>query len=955
VNWVNDINLELRDELAAILSPTRVLTRPIERIAFANDASFYRLIPQAVVQPDSMDEIGTLFSFSHKHGIPLTFRAAGTSLSGQSITDGILVDISKHWRQIQVEDGGARLRVQPGVIGAYANAILRPYQQRIGPDPASIDACMLGGIIANNSSGMCCGVQENAYHTLDSLTFVLPNGLILDTSAPDAERTLRGELPEIWQGLLDLQTRLLADEKLRERVHLRYQTKNTNGYSLNAFLDYDNPLDMIAHLMIGSEGTLGYIAEVVLKTLPDYPFKFTGMLYFPTVQDAANAILPLRDSGARALEIMDRAALRSVEHLPGAPSLLAQLPDSTAALLVEYQDNHLDRFDDFIRASKSACSKLRLLSEPLFTQDVDEQAALWKLRKGMFPSIGATRQQGTSVIIEDVTFPLPRLAEAIDDLHDLFKKHGYTEAIIFGHAKDGNLHFVIAQSFNTPAEIERYDQFTIDIVELVTDKYDGALKAEHGTGRNMAPFVESEWGTTAFSIMSDLKSLLDPSGLLNPGVIINPNPRAHVADLKTLPVIEPEVDRCIECGFCEPNCPSRRLTLTPRQRIVIRREVARQRLSVLDHASPADSATLASLIADYKYAGVDTCAVDGLCATSCPVTINTGDLIKHLRTDDISSREKQVALTLSKHFKTVEQVVRQGSQLGHLAEKVVGMPRILAVTHLVERFTGRNLPKWNLAILHPTKRIPKTHKEGAEYIYFPSCISRTIGTPSDDAKAPSLIETFLTLADRAGVKVWIPPDAAGHCCGMPFGSKGYTTANQDMLHRTIVSFWDWSEGGRLPVVMDTSSCAYTLRSCADDLSPSDRKKWQRLTILDSLEFAHDILLPRLEVHPLPMEVVLHPNCAARKLNLTGKFVAISKASAASTTVPYSLDCCGFAGDRGLLFPELTASATSLESAEVNAHTYDGYYSSNLTCEMGMAAATGKTYRSILYLLEQASR
>jgi D-lactate dehydrogenase len=364
---------------------------------------------------------------------------------------------------------------------------------------------------------------------------------------------------------------------------------------------------------------------------------------------------------------------------------------------------------------------------------------------------------------------------------------------------------------------------------------------------------------------------------------------------------------------------------------------------------------LASLIADFKYAGMDTCAVDGLCATSCPVTINTGELIKHLRAEGISTRGQQTALTLSKHFKTVEQVVRLGSQLGHHAEKVVGTAGILAGTHLVERFTGWNLPKWNIAVLHPTRRIPMTHKEGAEYIYFPSCISRAIGTPPNDAKGSSLIETFLTLADRAGVKVWIPPDAAGHCCGMPFGSKGYTAAYQDMLHRTLDRFWDWSEGGRLPVVMDASSCAYTLRSCADVLSASDREKWQRLTILDSLEFAHDTVLPRLEVHPLSMEVVLHPNCAARKLNLTGKLVAISKASAASTTVPYSLDCCGFAGDRGLLFPELTASATSLESAEVNSCQYGGYYSSNLTCEMGMAAATGKPYRSILYLLEQATR
>ena len=224
---------------------------------------------------------------------------AGTSLSGQAVTDGILVDVSKHWGKIQIAANGERIHLQPGVIGARANAALKPYQRRIGPDPASIDACMLGGIIANNSSGMCCGVVENAYHTLHSLTFVLPNGLIIDTSAPDAERKFKGEAPEIWEGLLDLRARMLADDTLRERVRVRYQTKNTNGYSLNSLLDYENPLDILAHLMIGSEGTLGFIAEVALNTLPDYPLKYTGMLYFHTAQDAGDAILPLRDLGVR--------------------------------------------------------------------------------------------------------------------------------------------------------------------------------------------------------------------------------------------------------------------------------------------------------------------------------------------------------------------------------------------------------------------------------------------------------------------------------------------------------------------------------------------------------------------------------------------------------------------------------------------------------------------------------
>jgi D-lactate dehydrogenase len=940
-------DLDLIRDLSGLLRPERVLSRPLERVAYASDASLYSLVPRVVVQPVSIEEVRRLFGFSKTHSIPLTFRAAGTSLSGQSITDGILVDISKHWGGIQIEASGDRVRLQPGIIGAHVNARLRSYQRRIGPDPASIDACMVGGILANNASGMCCGVVENAYHTLHALTLVLPDGLVIDTGAPDAERTLKGEASQIWNGLLDLRKRLCADERLRERVHTRYQTKNTNGYSLNALLDYANPLDMLAHLMIGSEGTLGFIAEATLNTLVDFPLKYTGLLYFRSVQDAADAILSLRDSGARAVEIMDRAALRSVENLPGAPSMLAQLPENTAGLLVEYQCSQPETLENLRREAARSCSAFALLSEPKFTQDADEQAALWKLRKGMFPSIGATRRQGTTVIIEDVAFPIPRLAEAIGDQQTLFHRYGYSEGIIFGHAKDGNLHFVITQSFNTPAEVQRYESFMSGLVRLVSGKYDGALKAEHGTGRNMAPFVETEWGASAYAIMQDLKSLFDPAGFLNPGVIINPNPHTHVADLKTLPVIEAEVDRCIECGFCEPYCPSRRLTLTPRQRIVVRREIARQK-----EIAPSSN-WLFSLVNDFNYAGLDTCAVDGLCATSCPVNINTGDLVKHLRAGNASPRAQQIALSVSQHFKTVERSLRPLLWLGHLVENLIGVGGIRFLTHAVERLTGWNLPEWNNAVPHPTWRVPSTPQAGVQFVYFPSCLSRAMGKMS--GSEPSLIETFLTVAQRAAVPVWIPKDTAGHCCGMPFGSKGYDQAYHDMLHRTLYRFWEWSDGGRMPIIIDASSCTYTLRSCSNVLSPEDRKIWQKLTILDSLEFVHDELLPRLKINHLSDEIILHPTCAARKLNLTNKFLAVAKTCANSVVIPQSLDCCGFAGDRGLLFPELTASATALESAEVNARSYDGYYSSNLTCEMGVAAATGKPYRSFLYLLEQATR
>jgi D-lactate dehydrogenase len=942
--------MDLKTDLARFIPKERILTSPLERYAYANDASYFRLIPQAVVHPASIEEIRGLFRLSQQNQVPLTFRAAGTSLSGQSVSSGILVVLARHWGNVQVEQNGALVRSQPGVVGGFINTILKPYGRRMGPDPASIDAAMLGGILSNNSSGMCCGVVENAYHTIHSLTVVLPNGLVLDTAASDAAARLQEGAPEIATGLRELRQRLLADAALTERVRQRYQHKNTDGYSLNALLDFEDPVDILTHLMIGSEGTLGFIAEAVMNTLPDYARKYTGQLYFNNLHDAAKAIAPLCDSGARSLEIMERAALRSVENLAGAPQILSQLPPTAAAILVEYQGQTPGDMASLHSIAARTVRDLKLLYDPEFTEDPHLQANLWKLRKGLFPTMGAMRPRGTSTLTEDLVFPVPHLAEAISDLQYRFQIHGYEDAIIFGHAKDGNLHFNFNASFNDPQEILRLERFLDDVLVMVREKYDGSLKGEHGTGRAVSPYLEAEWGPNGMSIMRDIKSLFDPAGLLNPGVIINPDPASHVSNVKDMPIVEDEVDRCIECGYCEPRCPSRNLTLTPRQRIVIRREIARQR------NAGTDTALLASLYKDYNYSGLDTCAVDGLCASACPVNINTGDLTKHLRAGLVTPRGNRTALWLSEHFTQVEKILGFGIRLGHVAESVLGTNAIVGLTRFAEKLSRSTLPKWNSAVPHVPSRRPATRRDEASYVYFPSCISRRMGVPQSGMA--SLAETLLTVASRAGVPLWIPEDVDGNCCGMPFGSKGYSEAYLATRRRTLERFWEWSDHGRLPIVIDTTSCTYTLRQYAENLSeltPEEHQIFTKLTLLDGLELMNDVLLPALKIHPVAEAVVLHPNCSSRKLDLQDKMVAIARRCAKNVTVPLNLDCCAFAGDRGLLFPELTASATSLESAEVNAHSYDGYYSSNITCEMGMTLATQHNYHSIVYLLEQASR
>jgi D-lactate dehydrogenase len=950
--------MDLRERLSAVIPRERVLTSYLHRVAYANDASYFHLIPQAVVQPSSSSEIQALFQFTQRHLIPMTFRAAGTSLSGQAVTDGILVDISKHWGNYRVEAQARLIRAQPGIVGGFLNNVLKPFGRRIGPDPASIDACMLGGILANNSSGMCCGVTENAYRTIHSMTFVLPNGFTLNTANPGSAEIFENEQPHIAQGLLELKQRILNSrteykgETLAAKIRRRYQMKNNNGYLLNAFLDFDTPLDILTHLLIGSEGTLGFIAEAVLHTLLDYPRRYTGQLYFRNLQDAASAILPIKESGARAAEIMDRAALRSVQGLPDVPPILRELPDGATAILVEYQAQDAESILHFKRAAERAAKEIRLLHDPEFTDDPVAQAMFWKTRKGIIPSVGGMRTPGSTCINEDVVFPVHRLAEAVTDLQQLFAEFGYPDGAVFGHAKDGNLHFLVNQTFHTNADVAHYDRFIQAMVRVVSGKYDGALKAEHGAGRNMAPFIETEWGEEAYAIMRDLKSLLDPEHMLNPGVIINPEPKAHVTNVKRMAPVAPEVDKCIECGFCESKCPSRRLTLTPRQRIVVQREISRWK------ALGSNSPELASAIKDFTYAGIETCAADGLCATACPVGINTGDFVKRLRAAAIQNEKP--ALWIAEHFALAEKAIGWSVRLGHAAEKVISVKGVKSLSVAAEKLTGATLPKWNSHIPHTDSKVSRLWEQkqrlesldSKQFIYLPSCISRQLGVPHS---AMPLSEALIQIAERAGFSLWIPPDVAGTCCGMPFASKGYTSAYSSTLHKTLRKLWDWSEEGKYPIIVDTTSCSHTLRTCKDDLSDEDKELWQGLTILDGIEFLHDCALPRLDVHLLDKEVILHPNCSARKLGLDSKLLAIAQKCAKTATVPLNLDCCAFAGDRGLLFPELTASATEKESAEVNTREYDGYYSSNIPCEIGMSEATGKDYVSIIYLVEKASR
>jgi D-lactate dehydrogenase len=760
-------------ELEKILPSVRVKTRYIDLISFASDAGFYHLVPKAVVQPIDENEIISLFKFSQKYDIPLVFRTGGTSLSGQSITDGILVDLSSSWKNIAIEENGKTVRVQPGITGAMVNAHLKRYSRKIGPDPASISAAMMGGIISNNSSGMCCGVKLNSYHTVKYLRFILTNGHTYSTEIRDDYHRFEVSENELFNKLSTLRNKIISNTDLYDRIRKKYLTKNTVGYSLNAFIDYEHPLDILAHLLIGGEGTLAFISEVVLNTVPDYTHKATALLYFSTISDACDAIVPLTNSGALMVELMDRASLRAVENKDSIPDFVKTLPESAAALLVEYQENTIEVLHKKVENFLKSVVSTTVIQAPKFTSVPSEMASLWKVRKGLFPAVGAVRASGTTVILEDVAFPVEKLRDAIVDLQQLFKKYQYNNAIIFGHAKDGNIHFVVTQSFNSEVEINRYDLFIREVVKLVVEKYDGTLKAEHGTGRNMAPFVETEWGGLGYEIMKTLKQSIDPRLLLNPGVIINDDKNTHLKNLKELPTVESEVDTCIECGYCEHKCPSRDLTTTPRRRIVVRRALKTLELN-------GDIANYKLLKEQFQYDGLDTCAVDGLCATACPVDINTGDLVKRLRRENHSSLANSIALRIAKNFSTVQWTLRMVMKSGVIMNSVLGKRSMTNLTNTIKKVIP-SAPLWTSQIASPPKlsvlKIKGSKKnDEPKIIYFPSCISRLLGTY--EGKEKNIMEAFLSVCEKSHISVTILKNVNSNCCGQIYSSKGHQDAFQ---------------------------------------------------------------------------------------------------------------------------------------------------------------------------------
>jgi D-lactate dehydrogenase len=940
--------LWLKEDLSSLIGEEQVHSRLIDLVKYATDASPYRMFPKVVVSPRTVDEVTKVFEYAQQKGLPVTIRSAGSSLSGQSQGDGILLDSRKHWAGATVIDGGKRLKVRPGTVMFRANLALHPYGYRLGPDPASSGVATVGGVIANNASGMCCGTVENSYKTLESVSFLLPSGTFINTAEPDAEERFSVAEPELAAGLLEIKAEIDKDPALVERLKKKYSIKNTTGYHMGAFLDESTPLGIFRKLLVGSEGTLAFISEGVFETVPDDKFRLTAFLVFPDMHSACAAVAPFIASGAAAAELSDRGCLRAVEGKPGVPDRWKNLPGEATALLVEYRDPTPEKLEETAKSAQAVLAGLTLLEPAEFTKDAHIAAQYWAIRSGLLPSIGGVRPSGSSLILEDVCFPPDKLADGALDLQKIFPKHGY-DGVVFGHASAGNLHFLITPFLNTQDDVERFDGFLQDVVKLVVDKYDGSLKAEHGTGRNIAPFVEHEWGVKLTEMMWRVKKLADPKLILAPDVMLTRDSRAHLRNLHTVPTVESEVDRCIECGYCESVCPSRHITTTPRQRIVLRREMLRQ---------PTGSVITEALLKQYEYDAIETCAGDGSCALACPVGINTGMLMKRFRHEEHNTTEEYVAEKIAQNWGSAEIGARVALRLNHIATSVYGGSLVAESALRVTRsVVSKDLvPGW-LPVIPPaaTPEVPPTTRENAAAVYFHACVNRIFAATEGD-KAPSIADAMVAVSARAGMPLWIPDDLSGTCCATVWHSKGYADGNKYMANLIVEKMWEWSDGGKISVVCDATSCTFGITTeIVSYLSLQNAERHKQLTLLDSVAWAHDYLLPKLQVQHQVESAVIHPVCALHHLGLVEKLQHVSAALAKKAVTPIYATCCAFAGDRGFLHPELTGSATSEEVEEIGDQQFDEHICSNRTCELGMNLATGKDYRSIIFLLEELTR
>lgn len=916
----------------------RVYTDHLRRYAYGVDASCYSYLPKVVVKAEDEREVRRLIRLCQQCGTPFTFRAAGSSLSGQCSSEDVLIVCNDGFKKMEVIDDGKALKCECGVIGSDANDLLKPYNRKIGPDPATLATALVGGILNNNSSGMCCGTAQNSYKTIRSIRVALLDGTVLDTSDKKSIEQFLREKPQMVEDILQLRKEILADEELTHLIHHKYKIKNTTGYGLNSLVDFEDIIDIINHLFIGSEGTLGFVSEIVYNTVEDVPHKGCGLMFFSTLNDASLAVVALANMGREkvvAAEMMDYQSLKAVQTLENVPDFVREVPEGTSAILFQTESYSKDTVDENLAFIKEQLKDIPTAIPSLYSQDPKEYDSWWAIRKGILPIVGGQRRKGTTVITEDVCFQIEDFTKGIEMLTELFHKYDFVDGgVIFGHALSGNVHFNITPDFSDPKDTKNFGDLVKEMSERVSG-FGGSLKAEHGTGRMVAPFVEMEWGKKAYEINRRIKAIFDPERILNPDVMITDDPDVYKKNLKAQCVIDDAFTICMECGFCEKHCPSRNLTLTPRQRIALLRETKR-----LENEG---NFTLASeLRKGYEYFGVDTCAACSMCKGLCPLSIDTAQIALSMRRIDPPAPE--LAKKIYDNFSTTLQMCRAGVSLEGIAGSIITQKAISKITEGLHGVTGvtpyvpKTTPKANRYKLK--NRIKPTNFE--KVVYFSTCANRAFKPNQGYDDDRSLQQVVESLCNKAHIDIIYPKHIENLCCGLSF--ENYDDVHERAVKDLHDALMKASQNGKYPIVIDHSACFNHAFKHMPDLE-----------INDISEFLCKYVVPHLDIEKCDERVIVHKQCKIKSLNKSQYIEDLARLCTDHVFNIKSFACDGFAGQKGFFTPELNKSATKDLAGEIAEYGATLGVSSSSTCEIGLGESGGIPFVGVAFLLDRCSK
>ena len=923
---------------AQAICKDRVYTDRLRRYAYGVDASCYSYLPKVVVKAENESEVRRLIRLCQQCGTPFTFRAAGSSLSGQCSSEDVLIVCNDGFKKMEVIDDGKALKCECGVIGSDANDLLKPYNRKIGPDPATLATALVGGILNNNSSGMCCGTAQNSYKTIRSIRVVLLDGSILDTSDKKSVDQFLKEKPQMVEDILQLRKEILADEELTHLIHHKYKIKNTTGYGLNSLVDFEDIIDIINHLFIGSEGTLGFVSEIVYNTVEDVPHKGCGLMFFSTLNDASLAVVALANMGREkvvAAEMMDYQSLKAVQTLDNVPDFVREVPEGTSAILFQTESYSKETVDENLAFIKEQLKDIPTAIPSLYSQDPKEYDSWWAIRKGILPIVGGQRRKGTTVITEDVCFQIEDFTKGIEMLTELFHKYDFVDGgVIFGHALSGNVHFNITPDFSDPKDTKNFGDLVKEMSERVSG-FGGSLKAEHGTGRMVAPFIEMEWGRKAYEINRRIKAIFDPTRILNPDVMITDDPDVYKKNLKAQCVIDDAFTICMECGFCEKNCPSRNLTLTPRQRIALLRETKRLE-------NEGNFAVANELKKGYEYFGVETCAACSMCKGLCPLSIDTAQIALSMRRIDPPA--PGLAKKIYDNFSSTLEMCRAGVSLEGIAGAIITQKAISKITEGLHSVTGvtpyvpKTTPKANRYKLK--NRIKPTNFE--KVVYFSTCANRAFRQNQGYDDQRSLQQVVESLCNKAQIDIIYPEHIENLCCGLSF--ENYDDVHERAVKDLHDALMKASQNGKYPIVIDHSACFNHAFKHMPDLE-----------INDISEFLCKFVVPRLDITKCDERVLVHKQCKIKVLGKSQYIEDLARLCSDHVFNIKSFACDGFAGQKGFFTPELNKCATKDLASEVAEYGATLGVSSSSTCEIGLGESGGIPFVSVAYLLDRCSK